>query len=120
MRALVVDDSSAMRSILGHILKKQGFEILQAKEGRQALDLLADDQALDLILIDWNMPVMNGLELLQQIRQQTKYDSTRILMVTTETGLDQMTDALSSGANEYIMKPFTSDVVMEKLHLVGL
>ncbi len=120
MRALVVDDSSAMRAILSMLLKRQGFEILQAKDGADALSVLAGCDHLHLILIDWNMPVMNGFELLRRIRLQPRFDATQILMVTTETGLSQMSDALAAGANEYIMKPFTPDVVMDKLRLVGL
>ena len=120
MRALVVDDSSAMRAILRMTLQRQGFEVLQAKDGTDALSVLAATEPVDLILIDWNMPVMNGLELLQHIRQQSRFDPTRILMVTTETGMGQMAEALSAGANEYIMKPFTPEMVMDKLQLVGL
>ncbi len=120
MRALIVDDSSAMRAILGMTLKRQGYEIFQAKDGMDALASLAKLEPLDLILIDWNMPVMNGLQLLGRIRQQSQFDRTQILMVTTETGVGQMSEALSAGANEYIMKPFTADMVMDKLRLVGL
>jgi two-component system chemotaxis response regulator CheY len=120
MRALVVDDSSAMRSILSMTLKRKGFEVLQAKDGLDALDVLSQRGCVELILIDWNMPGMNGLELLQRIRRQTEYTGAQILMVTTETGMGQMAEALSAGANEYIMKPFTPAVVMDKLQLLGL
>jgi two-component system chemotaxis response regulator CheY len=120
MRALIVDDSSAMRAILGMTLKRQGFEVVQAKDGMDALALLEKVEPLDLILSDWNMPVMNGLQLLERIRRQPQFDRTQILMVTTETGMGQMSEALSAGANEYIMKPFTSEMVSDKLHLVGL
>jgi len=120
MRALVVDDSSAMRAILGMTLKRRGFEILQARDGVEALSVLAQAESVDVVLIDWNMPQMNGLELLRRIRQQPQYRSMQILMVTTETGMGQMSEALAAGANEYIMKPFTSDMVMDKLTLVGL
>ncbi len=111
MRALVVDDSSAMRALLCLILKKQGFVVLQAKDGQQALSVLADSDPVEVILMDWNMPVMNGMELLTQVRRQSRYSGTRILMVTTETSLQQMSHALAAGANEYIMKPFTADMV---------
>jgi len=109
-----------MRAILGMTLKRQGFEILQAKDGMDALAVLGGAGPLDLILIDWNMPVMNGLQLLERIRQQPQYSGTQILMVTTETGMGQMSEALSAGANEYIMKPFTAEMVTDKLRLVGL
>ena len=120
MRALVVDDSSAMRAILGMTLKRRGFEILQAKDGQDALNVLDSRGKVELILIDWNMPGMNGLELLRRIRGLPQYAGTQILMVTTETGIEQMSEALSAGANEYIMKPFTPDVVMDKLEMLGL
>jgi two-component system chemotaxis response regulator CheY len=120
MRALVVDDSSAMRAVLSMTLKRRGFEILQAKDGLDALSVLAGGGSVDLILIDWNMPGMNGLELLRQVRQQAAYDGARVLMVTTETGMGQMADAIAAGANEYIMKPFTPDIVFDKLELLGL
>ncbi|MGC2112066.1 MAG: response regulator [Candidatus Korobacteraceae bacterium] len=120
MHALVVDDSSAMRKILGMILKPRGFDVLEAKDGVEALSVLSGSGELDLILIDWNMPGMNGLELLQQIRQRPDYAGTQILMVTTETGMGQMSTALEAGANEYIMKPFTPQVVWDKLELIGL
>lgn len=120
MRALVVDDSSAMRAILSMTLKRKGFEVLQARDGLDALNVLSAMPTLELILIDWNMPGMNGLQLLERIRRQPGYNNTLILMVTTETGTGQMTDALSAGANEYIMKPFTPDIVIEKLELLGL
>ncbi len=120
MRALVVDDSSAMRAILGMTLKRRGFEILQAKDGMEALAVLSAAGEVQVMLIDWNMPGMNGLELLQRVRQRPEFAATQILMVTTETGMGQMAEALSAGANEYIMKPFTPAVVMDKLQLLGL
>jgi len=120
MRALVVDDSSAMRALLRMALKKRGFEVAEAKHGRDALSVLATSGEFDLILIDWNMPEMNGFELLQHIRADPRHNRTQIMMVTTETGMDQMSEALSTGANDYIMKPFTLDVVADKLQLLGL
>jgi len=120
MRALVVDDSSAMRAILRMTLKKQGFEVTEAKHGLDALSVLAGAGEFDLVLIDWKMPEMDGFELLHRIRAQTRFDRTRIMMVTTETCVEQMSEALSAGADDYIMKPFTFDVVADKLRLVGL
>jgi two-component system chemotaxis response regulator CheY len=120
MRALVVDDSSAMRAVLSMTLKRRGFEILQAKDGFEALTVLSAGGTPDLILIDWNMPGMDGLELLRRIRQQPAFNAARVLMVTTETGMGQMAEAIAAGANEYIMKPFTAEVVRDKLQLLGL
>jgi two-component system chemotaxis response regulator CheY len=120
MRALVVDDSSAMRAVLRMILKKQNFEVVDAKDGLDALQVLQNIEPVDLILIDWNMPAMNGFELLQHIRGEARYGPTKVVMVTTETALAEMSNALAAGADEYIMKPFTPDVVADKLRLVGL
>jgi two-component system chemotaxis response regulator CheY len=120
MRALVVDDSSAMRALLRMALKKQQFEVAEAKHGLDALSVLSAPGEFDLILIDWNMPEMNGFDLLRRIRAEPRHDSAQIMMVTTETGMDQMSEALAAGANDYIMKPFTFDVVADKLRLAGL
>ncbi len=120
MRALVVDDSAAMRAVLRMILKKQNFEVVEAKDGLEALQVLQRIELVDLMLIDWNMPGMNGFELLQNVRGNGRYGPTKVVMVTTETALAEMSNALAAGADEYIMKPFTPDVVTDKLRLVGL
>ena len=120
MRALVVDDSSAMRAILRMALKKQGLEVTEAKHGLEALSVLAEPGEFELILIDWNMPQMDGFELLRRIRAEPRHDGSQIMMVTTETGMDHMSEALAAGANDYIMKPFTFDVVADKMRLIGL
>jgi two-component system chemotaxis response regulator CheY len=120
-KALVVDDSRAIRMILGKILKELGFDVLEASNGREALELIdVEKTAVTLVLADWNMPEINGLELLKQLRQRPELASLVVVMVTTETELDQMSAALEAGANEYIMKPFTKDILIEKLDLVGI
>jgi two-component system chemotaxis response regulator CheY len=119
MRALVVDDSSTMRAILRIALKKRSFEVLEAKNGVHALTVLETAEPVDLMLLDWNMPEMNGFELLTNVRQDHKYDNTKIMMVTTENSIGEMSKALEVGADEYIMKPFTPDVVTTKLDLLG-
>jgi two-component system chemotaxis response regulator CheY len=119
--AIVVDDSRAVRMILGRILKEIGFQVREASNGRDALDLIAQNKAgLALVLADWNMPEMNGMELLQKIRQDPDLARLVVMMVTTETELDQMAAALAAGANEYVMKPFTKDILLQKLELVGI
>jgi two-component system chemotaxis response regulator CheY len=110
----------AMRAILRMTLKKQGFEVAEAKHGLDALNVLAASPEFDLILIDWNMPEMDGFGLLRRIRSDHNHDHTQIMMVTTETGMDQMSEALAAGANDYMMKPFTPDIVAGKLQLLGL
>jgi two-component system, chemotaxis family, chemotaxis protein CheY len=119
MRALVVDDSASMRAILRRTLQERGFEIVTSSSGIDALATLGQ-QKLDLVLIDWNMPGMNGFELLQRIRREPNYAAVKLVMVTTETNKAEMVHALNAGANEYIMKPFTPEVVYDKLRLAGL
>jgi len=120
VRALVVDDSSTMRSILRLTLRGAGFEVLEAGNGVEALDRLEKSGKVDVALVDWNMPEMNGYEFLCAARLNHAYDDTKIVMVTTETEIVQVKAALDHGANEYIMKPFTRDAVIEKMQLMGL
>jgi len=120
-KALVVDDSRAMRMILSRSLRELGYEVCEAGNGREALDVIAAEKSsVDLVLADWNMPEVNGLELLKRLRQDPALTSVAVVMVTTETELDQMSAALEAGANEYIMKPFTKDILLEKLQLAGI
>jgi two-component system, chemotaxis family, chemotaxis protein CheY len=120
MRALVIDDSRAVRIIIRDILREMGLEIIEAGNGREAVKQLRENPDVELILVDWNMPEMNGLDFIRYVRAQSAYKSVRILMVTTETESMQVTRALTAGANEYLMKPFTSDVLVAKLHLLDL
>ena len=120
-KALVVDDSKAIRIIVGRTLKELGYEVCEAGNGKEALRVMETEKAsVNLVLADWNMPEMNGLELLKQLRQDPELASLKIIMVTTETELDHMVSALEAGANEYVMKPFTRDILREKLELVGI
>ena len=120
-KALVVDDSKTMRIILGRILKELGYEVCEAGNGKEALKVMESEKAaVNLVLADWNMPEMNGLELLKQLRQDPDLASLKVIMVTTETELDHMVSALEAGANEYVMKPFTKDILKEKLELAGI
>ena len=120
MKAIVVDDSRTMRTILRRLLTQVGFEVFEAGDGRQALDQLEKTGPVDLALVDWNMPVMTGLELIGEVRVQRRFDPMAIMMVTTETEASQVERALVAGANEYVMKPFTEDALREKLVLLGL
>lgn len=120
MRALVIDDSRAIRLILGKMLKELGFEVFDAGDGRQALERLEEVGKVDLALVDWNMPVMNGLEFVCAVRAQSELDDMRLMMVTTETEINQVVKALEAGANEYVMKPFTKEIILEKLSLMGI
>jgi two-component system chemotaxis response regulator CheY len=120
-KALVVDDSRTIRIIIRRILIDLGYEVCEAANGIEALKVLATEKtAVKLVLADWNMPEMNGLELVKSLRQNREFDSLKILMVTTETEMGQMASALGAGADEYVMKPFTKDILMEKLELIGI
>ena len=120
-KALIVDDSKTIRMIIRRIVVELGYENCEAGNGVEALKVLeVEKEAVKLVLADWNMPEMNGLDLLKQIRQTPEYDSMKVMMVTTETELTHMTSALEFGANEYVMKPFTKDILLEKLELVGI
>ncbi len=120
MRAIVVDDSRATRAILVRILEELGFDCLQASHGREALGLLAEAGEVDLALVDWNMPVMDGLEFVRQVRTDPGRSGLKIVMVTTEGDTDHLVRALEAGADEYAMKPFTPAVIREKLELLGV
>ena len=121
MRALVIDDSSAMRRLIGRILKDIGFEVSEAENGSVGLERLTEATGpVDIALVDWNMPVMNGYEFVQAVRARPEHDGLRLMMVTTETGAEHMEKALSAGADEYVMKPFTKTELISKLGLLGL
>jgi len=120
-KALVVDDSRTIRMIISRILTELGYEVCEASNGIEALKVMeAEKNTVKLVLADWNMPEMNGLELVKRLRQDPALSSLKVIMVTTETELDQMASALEAGANEYVMKPFSKDILMEKLELVGM
>ena len=120
-KALVVDDSRAVRMILSRTLKEIGYEVFEAANGREALEVIEIEKTgLKLVLTDWNMPEVNGLDLLKQVRQNPQLSSVMMVMVTTETELDQISTALEAGANEYVMKPFTKDILVEKLQSLGI
>ncbi|HVH43287.1 MAG TPA: response regulator [Labilithrix sp.] len=120
MRALIVDDSRSIRVIIGRFLRELGFETLEAANGREALDVLSAAEKVDLALVDWNMPVMDGYQLVCELRRNPSRDDMRILMVTTETEIDRVSTALEAGASEYLMKPFTKDAIAGKLAILGL
>lgn len=120
MRALVIDDSKPIRSILGKFLKELGFDITEAVNGKNALDELDRLGPPDLALVDWNMPEMNGLDFVRSVRANQRYDQVPLMMVTTETDMERVAAALEAGANEYVMKPFTKDVILDKLQLLGM
>lgn len=122
-RAMVIDDSKAIRLILSRTLTDLGYEVSQASNGAEALRSLERGrvaaEGYSLILVDWNMPEMNGLEFVKRVRANDKYSGVKLMMVTTETQPEQMIAAIEAGANEYVMKPFTREVIEDKLRLLG-
>lgn len=105
--------------IVGNILREQGYAVLDAAHGQDGLEQLRENPEVSLVLVDWNMPVMDGLEFIQAVRRERAWDAVQLVMVTTETEAEQVQRAMSAGANEYVMKPFTADVLVAKLSLLG-
>jgi len=120
MRALVVDDSRAMRKIIAGALRKLGYETVEAADGAEALKVLESGPLPDLATVDWNMPVMDGLTFVTQVRANRDYRALTLMMVTTEAEHGQIVRALAAGAHEYLIKPFTVESLEEKLSLLGL
>jgi len=120
MRALIVDDSRAMRVLLARILKEAGFEVLEAAHGAEALEQLRRGGGADLALVDCNMPEMDGFEFARAVRSDRGLDGVRLLMVTTECEMEKVIRALESGVDDYIMKPFTKEVILDKIALLGM
>ena len=118
--ALIIDDSRAIRRILGSAVRELGFEVREAENGREALETLTGMQPPEIVLVDWNMPEMNGLEFVSQVRADGRWNGVKLMMVTSVTEADQMVKALTAGADEYIMKPFTKEVLYDKLRLLGI
>ena len=120
-KALVVDDSRTIRTILKRILLELGYEVCEAADGKEALAVIdAEGTSVGLVLTDWNMPEMDGLEFIKTVRGDSRYSGLVVLMVTTETEIDQMLRALNAGADEYLMKPFQKEGLVDKLRLVGV
>jgi two-component system chemotaxis response regulator CheY len=121
MKVLIIDDSRAMRTIIGQILKGIGsIEIAEAGNGLEGIQKLESGPIPELTMVDWNMPEMDGLEFVQAVRGRPEFDAMRIMMVTTETEMGRMADALAQGVNEYVMKPFSKDVIIQKFQKLHL
>ncbi len=120
MRALVVEDSSTIRKILCQYLRQLHIEVIEAADGRQGLERLVEMKPPDLVLVDWDMPVMSGIEFIRAVRELHIYDPLPLIMVTTHLESEYRLEALNAGANEYIQKPCTLDVLSEKLSMLGL
>lgn len=120
VHALIIDDSRAMRSILRRILTNAGFRTCEAANGLEALERLKEHDDIAICLVDWNMPEMNGYEFVKAVRSDPANKHMWLMMVTTETEMSRVVKAMAAGANEYVMKPFTDEIILDKLQLLGL
>jgi two-component system, chemotaxis family, chemotaxis protein CheY len=120
MRALVVEDSKTIRMILCEYLRKMGIQVVEAADGREALERLKEMSPPDLMLVDWNMPVMNGIDFIRAVRELHVYDPLPLIMITTNSEYEHLGVAMEAGANEYIQKPCTFDALREKIEQFGL
>ncbi|MBV8513667.1 MAG: response regulator [Acidobacteria bacterium] len=120
MRALVVEDSSTIRMILCGYLRAMNIQVIEAVNGQQALELLGESFPVDLVLVDWDMPVMNGVDFIRAVRNRRVYDPLPLVMVTTRSAAEFMDAARQAGANEFIQKPCTLEDLRAKIHLLGL
>lgn len=119
LKLLVVDDSSTMRRIIKNTLNRLGYtDILEGENGAQGWEKMNENEDVNVLITDWNMPEMNGLELVKKVRADKKWEDVPIIMVTTEGGKGEVITALKAGVNNYIVKPFTPQVLKEKLEAV--
>lgn len=115
MRFLVVDDSSTMRRIMVNTLNRIGYqEIVEATTAREALDCLGTEQ-IDMVITDWNMPEMSGVEFIRHMRQEDRFPKLPVLMVTTNAAMADIVDAMKAGVTSYVVKPFTAEVIKDKI-----
>ncbi len=120
MHAMIVDDSRAIRRMLQRIVQPLGFDTLDAEHGQDALDQLDTDNPVDVMLVDWNMPVMDGLTLVKQVRSSSEFADTTILMVSSESDPRKMMKALLAGADDYLVKPVSQEMIRDKLETLGV
>jgi len=120
MRLLIVDDSHTMRSILCTYARNLSMETAEAEDGYQALEILEKQGPFEAVLIDWDMPRMDGITLLQRIRAKPEYAEMKILMVTAQNTYEKVSQALAAGSDEYLMKPLDEQMFVEKLCVLGL
>ena len=117
---LLVDDSRAVRLVGRRIMGTFGLNVLEAEDGKQALEVARANPELDAVLLDWNMPIMDGMEFLKALRAEAREKQPIVVMCTTENDMPQIVQAMQAGATEYIMKPFTEDIVRDKLEETGV
>jgi len=119
LKLLVVDDSSTMRRVIKNTLSRLEYEnVFEGEDGLQGWNILDQNPDIGMLITDWNMPEMNGLELVKKVRADARFNDLPIIMVTTEGGKAEVITALKAGVNNYIVKPFTPQVLKEKLSAV--
>ncbi len=119
-KALVIDDVPEARMFLVDVLEELGWEVSEAENCRMGLDALKETGKFDLALVDWRTPEMTGLEFVRAVRSETQFDSLPMIMVTGLNEMDDVAEALGAGVNEYLMKPFTQEMLFSKMTLIGL
>ena len=115
---LIVDDSKVIRKVARHILETMQFEVSEAADGKEALDHVAQIKP-DVILLDWNMPIMSGMDFLRAYRSMNAVPSAKVIFCTTENGIGHIQAAIDAGADEYVMKPFDRETIESKLQILG-
>ena len=123
MKMLIVDDSKAIRTFLQHLATELSFKMEEAEDGRDGLNQLINNdprEPFDVALVDWDMPNMNGLELVQLVRRNKSFNSLKVMMVTTQNSMDRVSAALEAGADDFLMKPVTKESLEEKLQILGI
>ncbi|MCA9041319.1 MAG: response regulator [Planctomycetaceae bacterium] len=119
-KILLVDDSRAVRLVSRKIVSNMELDALEAENGAEALDVVQANPDVDVVLLDWNMPVMDGLTFLKELRKLSLPKQPIVVMCTTENEMERIVEAMQNGADEYIMKPFTEDIIREKLEETGI
>jgi two-component system chemotaxis response regulator CheY len=123
MKMLVIDDSKTMRKFLALIAGEMSFSTTEAADGREALDILVHNdprEPFDVALVDWEMPRMNGLEFVAAVRRNQDFAGLKLLMITTLNSMDRVAEALQTGANDFLMKPVTREMLADKLQILGV
>lgn len=115
---MIVDDSRVIRKVARHILEGMDFEVSEAGDGQEAMNLCIEAMP-DVILLDWNMPVMTGIEFIRVLRQYEGGKAPKVVFCTTENDVSHIREALAAGADEYVMKPFDGETLLLKLQLIG-
>ncbi|MCK6500011.1 MAG: response regulator [Nitrospira sp.] len=119
MKVLIIDDSRTMRRLLASYLAPLASQTYEAGNGREALEVLEKDDTVDLALVDWDMPVMNGIDFVRVVRGDARRSAIKLLMVTAHNNMESVTEAITAGADDFLMKPLTEEMVMDKLRMMG-